>query len=254
MEATGGEAERRRLVVSGADAATGRHEYKWVDLWSWPLRAIHWISVVAILFLAVTGFYIGRPVFMTGGEASSHYLMGTMRFLHFVGAGWFVAAAMVRTYLAFNGNRFERLPAILPTSGRDVTSFFKTVKAYLLVESEKAPHFLGHNPMAQTAYSFIYVVATFMIFSGFAMYGQSNPGGFFYTTFGWVANLMGGAQVVRFWHHTAAWLFVIYIPVHVYFSLRADVTEREGLISSMVTGGKFVRTDLEYEDLKRRKR
>lgn len=239
---------RPRELVRGVDAATSEHRYRWVDLWSWSLRAVHWISVVAVLFLIVTGLYIGTPWFSTGGEASSHFLMGRMRFLHFVGAGWLVAAALVRTYLLLFGNKYERWRAVLPFSKQDWKNFFATVKAYALVESEKAPHFLGHNPMAQAAYTTIYLAGAFMVMTGFAMYGQSNPDGFFYLAFGWVIPLFGGAQSVRFWHHVVAWGFVIYIPVHVYFSLRADVTERQGLISSMITGGKFVRKSLDYQD------
>jgi Ni/Fe-hydrogenase b-type cytochrome subunit len=236
------------FIVTGADVASKPHRYRWIDLWSWSLRITHWICVVAFLFLIVTGLYIGTPWFSTGGEASSHYMMGRMRFLHFVGAGWLVAAAMVRTYLFFFGNKYERWRAVLPFTMRDWRNFFRTVKAYMLVRTERAPHFLGHNPMAQGAYSAIYLASAFMVVTGFAMYGQADPNGFFYGAFGWVIPMMGGAQNVHFWHHSMMWVFVIYIPVHVYFSLRADVTEKQGLISSMITGGKFVRKSLEYED------
>ena len=54
--------------------------------------------------------------------------------------------------------------------------------------------------------------------TGFAMYGQSNPGGFFYTLFGWVGPLLGGIQVVRFVHHVLTWVFLIFIPIHVYLA------------------------------------
>ena len=43
-------------------------------------------------------------------------------------------------------------------------------------------------------------------------------------------------------------MFLIFIPIHVYLGIRADVTEREGAISSIINGGRFVRDDLEYED------
>ena len=36
--------------------------YRWVYLWGWPLRAMHWLAALAIVVLAVTGFYIGRPM------------------------------------------------------------------------------------------------------------------------------------------------------------------------------------------------
>ena len=61
-------------------------EYRWVYLWRWPLRVTHWVSAVTVVVLIVTGFYIGAPYFTTWGEASSHFLMGWARFLHFTAA------------------------------------------------------------------------------------------------------------------------------------------------------------------------
>jgi Ni/Fe-hydrogenase 1 B-type cytochrome subunit len=80
------------------------------------------------------------------------------------------------------------------------------------------------------------------------MYGQSRPGGFWYTLFGWVVPLLGGIQVVHFVHHVFTWLFIMFIPIHIYLALRADVMERTGTISSIVSGGRFVRSDVNYVD------
>ena len=59
-----------------------------------------------------------------------------------------------------------------------------------MIQPEKAPHYLGHNPLQQLAYTGIYVVAALMVITGFAMYGQSNPGGLFYIAFNWVDTLL----------------------------------------------------------------
>ncbi len=230
------------------DAARGAPSYRFVHLWHTPLRVMHWVAALAIVVLAVTGFYIGKPYFMTQGEASSHYLMGRTRFIHFAAAAVLVTTGIFRLYGLLVGNRYERLQALFPIRSRDWTNLWKQVKAYTLVRPEAAPHFLGHNPLQQLGYTGIYMVAVAMVFTGFYLYGLSNPGGFFYSAFGWVGPLLGGAQTVRFWHHVLAWVFIIFLPVHLYFAVRADVTEREGSISSMINGGKFVREDLTYED------
>lgn len=247
------------MTVGPAEGATGRGRtapravstaptYRWVHLWHWPLRLMHWLAALAIVVLFVTGLYIGRPYFMTGGEASSHFLMGRMRFFHLAAAGLLVATGIVRAYLLLSGNRYERLAALFPVRPRDWRNLWRQVKAYGLVDPESAPHYLGHNPLQQFSYTAVYAVAALMVLTGFALYGQANPQGFFHAAFGWVNPLLGGAQIVRFWHHALAWLFAIFFPVHLYFALRADVTEREGAVSSMIGGGKFVREDLDYED------
>ena len=228
--------------------ATGEVTYKWAYVWQWPIRAMHWAAAVAIVALVVTGFYIGQPYFMTGGEASDHFLMGTMRFVHFAAAGVLVATGIVRIYWLFAGNRYERLPALFPMKPRDLRNMVEQVKHYLMLRSEKAPHYLGHNPLQQLAYTGVYLLTLLMVFTGFYLYGLHNPGGFFFNAFAWVGTLLGGAQVVRFVHHVGTWAFLIFIPLHVYLGIRADVTEREGAISSIISGGRFVRADLDYED------
>jgi Ni/Fe-hydrogenase 1 B-type cytochrome subunit len=222
--------------------------YRWVYLWEWPIRAMHWAAALSIVVLVVTGFYIGRPYFITHGEASAHYLMGWMRFLHFAAAGVFVATAIVRVYWLFAGNQFERWKALFPVRKQDWVNLVKQVKFYLMIQPEKAPHYLGHNPLQQFSYTGMYTVALAQVVTGFAMYGQSRPGGLWYTLFGWVVPLLGGIQVVHFVHHVLTWAFLIFIPIHIYLALRADLLERTGTISSIISGGRFVRSDVTYVD------
>jgi Ni,Fe-hydrogenase I cytochrome b subunit len=54
--------------------------------------------------------------------------------------------------------------------------------------------------------------------------------------------------VVRFLHHVATWLFLIFIPIHIYLAIRADLLERTGVISSIVSGGRFVPSDEKFID------
>jgi Ni/Fe-hydrogenase 1 B-type cytochrome subunit len=223
-------------------------DYHWVYLWEWPIRAMHWLAAGSIVLLVATGFYIGRPYFFTTGEASAHYLMGTVRFLHFTAAAVFVATAIVRFYWLFAGNKFERLAALFPVRRSDWVNLWKQVKFYFMIQPEKAPHYLGHNPLQQLSYTGIYAVAGAQVVTGFAMYGQANPGGFFYLAFGWVAHLLGGIQEVHFVHHILTWAFIIFFPIHLYLALRSDHLERTGTISSIISGGRFVRSDEHYVD------
>lgn len=238
--------EPRTLL--GRELPTPTGNYRWVYLWGWPLRSMHWAAALSLLVLVVTGFYIGKPYFMTSGEASSHFLMGWMRFLHFAAAGVLVATAIIRLYWMLAGNKFERWRALFPIKRQDWVNLWKQVKFYLLIRPEDAPHYLGHNPLQQFSYTGIYAVALIQVVTGFAMYGQSRPGGFWYTLFGWVVPLLGGIQIVHFVHHVFTWAFLIFIPIHIYLALRSDLLERTGTISSIVSGGRFVRKDIDYVD------
>lgn len=226
----------------------GSGNYRWVRLWGWPIRATHWLAVASLIVLILTGFYIGRPYFMTSGEASEHYLMGWMRFLHFAAAGVLVACGILRVYWLFRGNRYERWRALFPFRPRDWADMWRQAWSYLTIRPEKAPHYLGHNPLQQLSYTALYAVIVVQIITGFALYGQYQPGA------GWdllteqVRPLFGGIQVVRFVHHVLTWVIVVFVPIHVYLALRADLLEKTGTISSIISGGRFVRSDVHYVD------
>lgn len=222
-------------------------EYKSVYLWHWPIRAMHWVAAACIVVLAVTGFYIGRPYFYAP-SGSDQFLMGTFRFVHFTAAAVLVATGILRVYWLFAGNKFERWKALFPVKKSDWVNMFRVARAYLFIRQEEAPQYLGHNPLQQMSYTGIYVLAIIQVVTGFFLYGLSNPGGFFFEAFGWVGTLLGGNQVVRFVHHVVTWLWLMFIPVHVYLSVRSDVLHRESTISSIVSGNRTVRADVEFID------
>lgn len=223
-------------------------EYRWIKLWGLPLRVMHWIAALSIVALVVTGLYIGRPYFMSSGEASSHFLMGWFRFVHFTFAALLVMTGLVRVYWLLVGNRFERLPALFPVRPRDWRNLIRMVRFYLLIHPERGPRYLGHNPLQQLSYTLVFLVTTIMVITGFAMYGQSNPGGMIYDATNWVNTLLGGAQITRFIHHVFTWYFVIFVPMHVYLTIRADFWERQGTVSSIFSGGRFVPPNEAFED------
>jgi Ni/Fe-hydrogenase b-type cytochrome subunit len=223
-------------------------DYRWVYLWEWPLRAMHWVAAVSLVVLVVTGLYIGKPYFMTSGEASSHFLMGWVRFLHFAAAALLVVTGIVRVYWLFMGNRYERLGALFPVRPRDWVNLGRMVKFYAMIRPEQAPHYLGHNPLQQLSYTAIYGLTILMVVTGFALYGQSNPGGLIYSLTNWIGPVFGGMPVVRFVHHVGTWLFLTFIPIHIYLAIRADQLERTGVISSIVSGGRFVPADQHFVD------
>lgn len=230
------------------EIAAATPEYRWVFLWRWPLRVTHWVAAFAVVVLAVTGFYIGKPYFLTSGQASDHFLMGTFRFTHFVAAGVLVATGILRVYWLFMGNKFERWRALFPVTKDDWVNMGRITKKYLFMHVEKPPHYMGHNPLQQVFYTGIYALAVLQVVTGFYLYSLADTGGFFFAVFGWVGPFLGGAQVARFVHHVLTWFWLIFIPIHVYLTVRADVLHREARITSMISGDRFVRADVEFVD------
>jgi Ni/Fe-hydrogenase 1 B-type cytochrome subunit len=228
--------------------ARERGNFTWVYLWSAPIRAMHWIAAACILSLIVTGFYIARPYFATSGEASAHFLMGRVRFIHFTAAAVLVMTGIVRAYWLLVGNQFERLPALFPVTGKNISNLVKTAGSYLTFRPDKQPNFVGHNPMQQWSYTAVYVMAIVTVVTGFTLYGQSAPGSVIFRAFSWLPALLGGLQGIRVIHHLMTWAFILFIEMHVYFAIRSDYVERAGVVSSIITGGRYISTDHSYED------
>jgi Ni,Fe-hydrogenase I cytochrome b subunit len=80
-----------------------------------------------------------------------------------------------RVYWLFAGNKFERLRALFPVRGRDWVNMWKQVKFYLMVHPEKAPHYLGHNPLQQISYTAIYLMTMVMV-TGFTCMAVPSDG------------------------------------------------------------------------------
>ena len=79
-----------------------------------PVRAWHWINVLSIVTLAITGWFIASPLPSVSGEASENFLMGYIRFVHFSAGYVFAIGLLVRLYWAFVGNHHAKQLFVLP--------------------------------------------------------------------------------------------------------------------------------------------
>jgi len=191
---------------------------KAVYVYEAPLRLWHWINALAIVVLAVTGYFIGKPLPSMSGEASDHYLMGYIRFAHFAAAYIFAVGFLGRIYWAFVGNHHARQLFILPIFK---LAYWKEVwhelKWYFFLVKEPKKY-VGHNPLAQLAmFLFFTVGAVYMILTGFALYGEGlGRGSWADLMFGWVIDVLGGNSMqVHSWHRMGLWVTLIFVMVHV---------------------------------------
>ncbi len=240
-------ADRRVLDTFEHEFPPPAGDHRWIYLWHLPIRAMHWIAMASIAVLFVTGLYIALPFFMEGVAGTSFFLQW-VRLAHFIAGGVLVATALVRVYWLFRGNRFERLAALFPVRKRDWVNLWKMIRYYLMIHPERAPHYLGHNPLQQLFYTFTYLIALLLVVTGFVLFGQAEPGTLVARSFGWMAPYMGGMQMVRVIHHVAMWYFPLFVIFHVYLAIRADLLDRSGTMSSMISGGRFVPVEEHYAD------
>ncbi len=211
-----------------------RREY----VWEVPVRITHWVNAACLLALFLTGLYISHPILAPSGEAYRHFVMGRVRQIHFIAAMTFVVSFMLRIYWFWLGNNYSRsgFPFVWRASWwRDL---FRQAADYLKLE--RGHVHLGHNSMGGLAYTlFVVALGWAQIFTGFALYSETNPSGFFGRVFGWVIPFLGGSFQTRMWHHTFAWGFVVFAILHVYIILYDSTQYGNGLITSIISGYKF---------------
>jgi Ni/Fe-hydrogenase 1 B-type cytochrome subunit len=216
-----------------------------IYVFSLPVRIWHWLHALSIATLIVTGYLIAVPLSSRGGEASDHFLMGTLRLVHFTAAFVFAIGLAVRIYLAIVGNSYARELFVVPVwSGTYWKELWHEVKFYAFV-TRKTGKNIGHNPLAQAAmWLFNVVVALFMVCTGFALYSQgTGAGSWADRMFGWVFVLVPSSQTVRMWHLFGMWLMLFFIIMHIYMAIRADFASRQNGVSSMIDGWRTFKDD-----------
>jgi len=209
-------------------------QYTRQQAWSILLRLFHWCFVLSIITLVITGLYIHFPWTNTMLEGSSTFPVATMRYIHFIAAFAFTGALLARLYLLLFGNRQERFWDFLPITPRNIKNVVATVKYYLYLGSPEE-HRLGHNALAGIVYFITFIVAALTILSGFYMlYPESAAWQ------SWGLTLFGTQQQARFLHYLFMWYFIIFAATHVYIVIWNDIRSKEGMISAMFNGTKYL--------------
>lgn len=212
-----------------------------VYVWEAPIRIYHWVNVILIVVLLVTGFYIGKPILTTTDPGGVHFLMARVRLWHMLAAWLFISNYIFRFYWAFKGNEHAKFK---PWRSGFVKDGIDTLKYYLFLKKEHTLH-TGHNVIAQLTYFLVmWVGSVLIIFTGLAMQGETNPGGFQDKIAGWFIVWLG-SYTVRMFHHLLAWLFVVFIVAHLYLIFRQELLDDDGTVSSIFSGYKFVITQPE---------
>jgi Ni/Fe-hydrogenase 1 B-type cytochrome subunit len=207
-----------------------------VYVWEWPVRISHWVLVITIISLSITGFYMHAPYVAARGRTA--YVMGTMRFVHLVSGFAFLGAVLIRMYWFLFANRWSRWNQYIPTTKKRLANLFAVGKYYGFMAWSPV-RYIGHNPMAGAAYGVVYAMAIVEILTGFALYSQilgSKTLSFFV---GWIPHLID-IQWLREIHFLIMFGFWMFFIHHIYTAILVSVEEENGLMDSIFSGYKFV--------------
>jgi len=208
-----------------------------IYFWEFPVRLTHWLNVISILALLLTGFYIGAPFIHAARE--NQLIMATMRFLHFVSSYVFTVSVLVRIYWWFAGNRYARLNQFIPASSERQKDLIDSLLFYVFLRKDST-HAEGHNALAGLTYFLLFILFIVEILTGFALYAESHVGAFWTLMGGWLLSIFS-TGTVRLVHHLLMWIIVPFIIVHVYLSLLGNWVEKNGLLASIFSGYKTLK-------------
>jgi Ni/Fe-hydrogenase 1 B-type cytochrome subunit len=224
-------------VAPLADSAS--HELVKVYVWQIPVRITHWLIVVTLVTLSVTGLYIGRPFMTVSGPAGESFVMGWMKVIHLYSAWAFTAAVVARVIWMFTGNKYARWDKFVALNRTRRRGIMPVVAFYSFLR-DKPPVYVGHNPVAASAYSLVFGLYFLAIATGLVMRGASADVGSLMSWFGGWAPLFGGLQIARWIHHVVMWLLLGFAVHHVYSAWLMSIVDADGTIDSIFSGYKWV--------------
>lgn len=218
-----------------------------VRVWDRVVRTTHWLIALSILSLAITGIYIGKPYLVVPGPAGEHFVMGTMKVIHFYSAIVFTLAVLSRILWMFVGPRRARWWNFIPTTKERWKDLVGTFRFYTFLKVDPPPA-AGHNALAGFAYFFVFLLYLLMIFTGLAMYSVGADVHSVMNWFSFLLPVFGGPQMARWIHHVAMWLLIGFFVHHIYSATYMAIIDKTGVIDSMFSGNKWLPKSLVEKD------
>jgi Ni/Fe-hydrogenase 1 B-type cytochrome subunit len=173
-------------------------------------RILHELIIVSVIILIVTGFYIHRP--FVGGAG---FLMAMVRGVHFFFAAVLIISAVTRIVNMFAGKDRD-WRSFIPT-GSDFKLLPKIINYYAYIGDEPVLK-KKYNPLQMISYCLAFVLVIFQILSGLALKYVSAFGWFNY-------GLFNNEIEVRMAHFVVTWLFIMFLMIHVYLTIREKFQE-----------------------------
>jgi Ni/Fe-hydrogenase 1 B-type cytochrome subunit len=208
-----------------------------VYVWDVIVRLTHWLIVLSMVVLTVTGIDIARP-FLDSGAGTGKFTTGWVKIVHYYAAIVFSLAVGARIVWMFLGPRRSGWRQFVPVSRRRQRGLLQSVAFYLFLRPTP-PFAIGHNPLAGLTYVAVFGLYLVMIATGFAIYSASA-----YTSYmsmwQFLLPLFGGLQGARWIHHVVMWLLLGFVVHHVASALLTSRVEKNGTLDSIFSGYKFL--------------
>jgi Ni/Fe-hydrogenase 1 B-type cytochrome subunit len=208
-----------------------------VYVWDLVVRSTHWLIALSLLVLSVTGIYIGNPSLIAPGPATGHFIMGTMKAVHFYGAIVFTLSVLARIWWALVRKGTPNWRSFIPVSKSRRNKLVGTFLFYIFLR-DRPPAARGHNPLAGITYVAVFGLYLVMIATGLGLQAIGTDSLMHH--FDVLLPVFGGAQGARWIHHVVMWLLIGFFVHHMFSALLMSVAEKNGTIDSIFSGYKWL--------------
>jgi len=212
---------------------------------SYWLRVTHWVRAIAIVILTASGFYIAYPFISpaTNGGEPTNFLNALFRSWHII-FGFLLIAVTIGKFYLFIFDKQSRLERDSFWDFINPKVWIQQIGYYMLIT--KHPHGKGvYNPLQFMAYVGIYISIVMISLTGLILYVHvyhEGMGGVLFDVMRSFEVLLGGLAWVRELHHIFMWVFIIFLPIHVYLAVFNSVYGKNGAMDSIISGYRWIKS------------
>ena len=201
----------------------------------------HWIRVLSIIILTVTGFYIAVPfVSPVPNSEPTNFMYGLFRSWHeifgFVMISMFIGKTYYFLFVEENRHEIHSIKDIF-----NIKNWVSQIGYYLFLT--RHPKLSGvYNVVQFIAYVGFYFMTVGLIITGLILYVHvyhEGLGGIFYGIMRYFEVMLGGLAEVRELHHLLMWGIIFFVIAHVYMAIFNAVYGKEGTLDSIFSGYKW---------------
>ncbi len=216
-------------------------EFEFTAFYRWH----HWIRVLTIIILTVTGFYLANPFITPAVSAEpTNFMNALFRSWHEIFGFVMLSMFIGKTYYFL----FSARDKIEINSAKDIfnlKNWVDQIGYYLLLT--KHPKLSGaYNVVQFLAYVGFYLLTVGLILTGLILYVHSyheGLGGLLYEPMKFLEVMLGGLANVRELHHLMMWGVILFVVTHVYMAVFNAVYGKEGTIDSIFSGYRWMKKD-----------
>jgi Ni/Fe-hydrogenase 1 B-type cytochrome subunit len=227
--------------------------YKKVERMTGFMRLNHWVVAISMVGAIITGLYIGHPYYQSfiADPAATKWVMAWNRWIHFIIAIIFDVSSIVVAYMYFF-SRFEKPYKKLIPSGKNIGEFIAVV-VNLLTFNRVKNFDSSHADSFNAVFFFVFhMMLVWMLLTGLQLYvhglasGLSSIGSWWpamlHLFTDWTLAATGGTNMdVRLSHHYTMYSIIAWIMFHIYYQVWRTIFWKEGDISIVVGGSKYVK-------------